>query len=135
MLGHGGPGDRTSTFAIDPTYAYSIDPRIGDGDTIISQGADDIIVGGRGHCDTHDSALPCVDVVDDINAGGGNNIVLGDSGRLGFADGLITSAVSLAPALRAGDGRVCVPIRLEALLRPHRRRLGRGHRGPDAYLC
>ena len=103
VLGHGGPGDRTSTFAIDPTYAYSIDPRIGDGDTIISQGADDIIVGGRGHCDTHDSALPCVDVVDDINAGGGNNIVLGDSGRLGFADGLITSAVSLAPAVGGPD--------------------------------
>ena len=90
VFGHGGAGDRTNGFDVPQTYAFSVDPTIGGDDTIIgSQIGNDIALGGQGD--------------DTIDVGTGDNIAIGDSGRLEFSGGLPVVARTIAPAIGGVD--------------------------------
>ena len=89
VLGNGGPGDRTSGFDLDPTAAYSEQVAIGGIDTITTQDANDLVIGGAAG--------------DTLTAANGDNIVIGDSARVLFNDGLVINAITLAPGVGGID--------------------------------
>ena len=70
LLGSGGPEDVTDGVERAPTRIHTIDPLIGGADVVASLGGNDIVLGGING--------------DRIDAGDGNNIVIGDSGEIDY---------------------------------------------------
>ncbi|MHC4429738.1 MAG: hypothetical protein ACYS0D_14220, partial [Planctomycetota bacterium] len=71
ILGNGGPGDKTDGVERLPIKLFTVDPTVGGDDGITTNDADDRVFGGINN--------------DTINAGEGNNIILGDSGFIEYA--------------------------------------------------
>jgi Ca2+-binding RTX toxin-like protein len=72
VLGRGGSGDRTDGVARGASLVISVDTTLGGDDRIVTGLGHDVLVGGAG--------------ADDITAGDGDNVVLGDNGRVTAGD-------------------------------------------------
>ena len=95
VLGHGGSYDFTDGRKLPPYVIFTVDPFVGGVDEITTGNGSDVIVGGR--------------LGDTINAGEGNNTLVGDAAWIEIDFGL--SEVNLA-----SQHASAVPLRVESVL-------------------